>query len=328
MPKSPFDPRGRGIGLLSICLLLVSSAPAEAGVRWSVDASASGTSCGPTLIEVNSRLLLDITVRTDDQALAIQGAVSGYDETILELDPGSSILPDTVFNASCAPGVSCVGGLVNEVGLSIPFEETNVGPGVKVQILSAASGTPAAGFGDADPGAFSGIGGDPQFRLAFTVIGVGATTIDIGTFATYLDSYTGTLDNLATNTAFTVSSAVFNDADSDRRPDACDNCLAVSNGPLDLDDQIDTDADGYGNACDADYNQDGNTTTLDFAVFLSAFAGQTPNPDTDHNGDGATTTLDFPLYLHAFTGVVPAVGPSGYACAGVSVPCPEDPSEE
>ena len=85
----------------------------------------------------------------------------------------------------------------------------------------------------------------------------------------------------------------------------------MPNGPLDPADQFDSDADGYGNVCDADYNQDGFTTTLDFAIFLPAFAGLTSNPDTDHNGDGFTTTLDFPFYLDAFTGVSPPVGPSG-----------------
>ncbi len=318
--------------LLAAALVFVASASAEAAVTWSVDARATGTHCDPAFLPVTAggTLLLDITARTDDQALVIQGSVNGYDDTILQFDPAQSILPDTIFNDVCDPSLGCVGGLVNQVGLSLPFEQTNVGAGVEVDIVSASSIDPAAGFGDADLGAFSGVAGDPQFRIAFNVIGEGTTTIGIGSFLAYLDGYTGTLDSLSTNTSFTVTVApiVYSDGDADGVPDECDNCSALPNGRDQIPGQLDTDADGYGNACDADYNQDGYTTTLDFALFLSAFTGQTPNPDTDQNGDGQTTTLDFPLYLDAFRGVIPAAGPSGYACAGISVPCPDDSLEE
>jgi len=315
---------------LSMLAVLVTSTPARSGVTWSVEASATGAYCDPTFLQVGNTLLLEITARTDDRALAISGSVNGYDDSILQFDPTNSILPDTIFNDSCDSPLGCVGGLLNQVGLTVPFEEANVGPGVEVAIVSASSGLPAAGFGEADPGAFTGVAGDPQFRIAFTVIGAGATTIGIGSFPAYLDGYTGTLDSLATNTSLTVTTAVFaySDADADRVPDECDNCSILPNGRNSLPGQLDTDADGYGNACDADYNQDLLTTTLDFGTFLTAFTGAAPNPDTDHNGDGETTTLDFPLYLKAFTGVVSPVGPSGYPCAGISVPCPDDLPEE
>jgi len=109
------------------------------------------------------------------------------------------------------------------------------------------------------------------------------------------------------------------DSDSDLVPDPFDNCSVLANGPNELSNQVDTDTDGYGNACDADYSNDGFTTTLDFVTFLMAFTGTAPNLATDHNGDGATTTLDFQTYLLAFQGVQP-LGPSGLACAG-TVPC-------
>ena len=37
-----------------------------------------------------------------------------------------------------------------------------------------------------------------------------------------------------------------------RSPDACDNCTLLSNAS-----QIDVDAEGYGNACDPDFNNSG-----------------------------------------------------------------------
>jgi len=109
------------------------------------------------------------------------------------------------------------------------------------------------------------------------------------------------------------------DSDSDLVPDSFDNCSIQANGPNELSNQVDTDTDGYGNVCDADYSNDGFTTTLDFVTFLTAFTGAVPNLVTDHNGDGFTTTLDFQTYLLAFQGIQP-LGPSGLACAG-TVPC-------
>ena len=110
------------------------------------------------------------------------------------------------------------------------------------------------------------------------------------------------------------------DGDSDLVPDQFDNCVARANGPAEGSNQVDADLDGYGNACDSDYNQDFATTTLDFSTFLNAFTGAVPNLETDHNGDGATTTLDFSRFLADFQGLV-GPGPSGLACAGVTTPC-------
>ena len=110
------------------------------------------------------------------------------------------------------------------------------------------------------------------------------------------------------------------DGDSDLVPDAFDNCVARANGPAEGSNQVDADQDGYGNACDSDYDQNFATTTLDFPIFLDAFTGVTPTTVTDHNGDGATTTLDFSLFLADFQAPNGPPGPSGLACAG-TVPC-------
>jgi hypothetical protein len=50
------------------------------------------------------------------------------------------------------------------------------------------------------------------------------------------------------------------DSDRDGRPDWADNCVAVANFR-----QVDSDGDGYGNACDADLNDDGRVTDEDVA---------------------------------------------------------------
>lgn len=123
--------------------------------------------------------------------------------------------------------------------------------------------------------------------------------------------------------AFSANAGSVVDGDGDLVPDAFDNCTTTVNGPGEMSNQVDTDLDGYGNACDADYRFETPTddflvTTGDFPIFLAAFTGATPDLNTDHNGDGLTTTADFGLFLAQFQGQ--PLGP-GLSCAGVSVPC-------
>ena len=71
------------------------------------------------------------------------------------------------------------------------------------------------------------------------------------------------------------------DTDLDLVPDAYDGCTTIADGPADPCNQVDTNLDGYGNACDPDYDNNGATTTTDFNEFLGSFI-TTFNPDTDH----------------------------------------------
>ena len=106
------------------------------------------------------------------------------------------------------------------------------------------------------------------------------------------------------------------DVDGDLVPDSFDNCTpGVANGPNDGSNQVDTDIDGYGNACDADYDNDLAVTAGDFGIFLGVFGG--PGTLQDHDGDGAITASDFGIFLGYFGG---PVGTSGLACAGTT-PC-------
>ena len=56
--------------------------------------------------------------------------------------------------------------------------------------------------------------------------------------------------------AMAVSAGPMEDFDGDRVPHEFDNCARRANGPLQASNQVDTDLDGYGNPCDADYNND------------------------------------------------------------------------
>ncbi len=109
------------------------------------------------------------------------------------------------------------------------------------------------------------------------------------------------------------------DTDGDGVPDASDNCLLVPNAPpLDCD----TDQDGYGNACDADYNDDGLVGGADFSQLIAAYGSISGEPeydaDIDADGDGQIGGLEFALTLGSYGG---PPGPSGLACAG-TIPCP------
>ena len=107
------------------------------------------------------------------------------------------------------------------------------------------------------------------------------------------------------------------DTDGDGNADNADNCMLLANPG-----QLDADADGYGNLCDADLNNSGTVTTADFGL-LRSLLGQAAGVSAaaaaaDMNGSGTVTTADFGL-LRARLGTMP--GPSGLACAG-TVPCP------
>jgi hypothetical protein len=107
------------------------------------------------------------------------------------------------------------------------------------------------------------------------------------------------------------------DTDGDGVFNVLDNCLTVPNGigPPALD--CDTDNDGYGNGCDADYNNDWIVGGPDFGTFTMAFAAMSPGI-TDANCDNTTGGPDFGPFTMGFALMVP--GPSGLHCAGM-VPC-------
>lgn len=106
------------------------------------------------------------------------------------------------------------------------------------------------------------------------------------------------------------------DDDGDGIENAVDNCLNVPNAPpLDCD----VDQDGYGNACDSDYDNSGLQSMSDDVGFFSAqyglFAGASV---ADHDCDGIVGGPDAG-YFYRSRATPP--GPSGLACAG-SIPCP------
>ncbi|MFK8030013.1 MAG: thrombospondin type 3 repeat-containing protein [Gammaproteobacteria bacterium] len=91
----------------------------------------------------------------------------------------------------------------------------------------------------------------------------------------------------------TIFTELFSDNDGDGVNDSADNCFLVANS-----DQVDTDNDGYGNACDADFNNDCVVNFIDIGAFADEFLGT--NALFDLNGDGAVNFLDYTTLTNQF----------------------------
>ncbi|MFK7886542.1 MAG: proprotein convertase P-domain-containing protein [Gammaproteobacteria bacterium] len=94
------------------------------------------------------------------------------------------------------------------------------------------------------------------------------------------------------------------DSDGDGVTDDVDNCTMVANA-----DQRDTNGDGFGNACDADLNNDCIVNVVDLGLLRSVFF--TADDDADLNGDGIVNVVDLGLLrLGFFNPPGPAVEPN------------------
>lgn len=94
------------------------------------------------------------------------------------------------------------------------------------------------------------------------------------------------------------------DTDGDGVLDYNDNCTNVANAS-----QQDTDGDNYGNACDADFNNDGIVNSLDLGLFKQMFFA-TGDVEADMNNDQIVNSLDLGLFKASFFSVP---GPSSTA---------------
>jgi len=95
------------------------------------------------------------------------------------------------------------------------------------------------------------------------------------------------------------------DLDGDRFAEGFDNCVVVPNSG-----QEDTDGDGFGNACDCDFDQNGECDVADFTIFREDYiAAADRGVGTDMDGNGAVSVADFSLFRTGYVTGVP--GPSG-----------------
>lgn len=121
---------------------------------------------------------------------------------------------------------------------------------------------------------------------------------------------------IATAVSALATQAAALDTDLDGLEDNVDNCVLVPNSGAE---QCDTDADGFGNACDADYTQDGAVSPADWPILEADYAsGSDSGVGTDHNCDGVVSPSDLHTYIPQYEQGAP--GPSGLICAGFE-PC-------
>ncbi|MFK7888538.1 MAG: thrombospondin type 3 repeat-containing protein, partial [Gammaproteobacteria bacterium] len=97
------------------------------------------------------------------------------------------------------------------------------------------------------------------------------------------------------------------DTDGDGVIDSQDNCTNVANIA-----QTDSNADGFGNECDADLNNDCVVNVVDLGILRSVFFSA--NADADFNGDGVVNVVDLGMMRALF------FAPPGPSEVGVGCP--------
>lgn len=105
---------------------------------------------------------------------------------------------------------------------------------------------------------------------------------------------------IAAVASLVASPALAADSDGDRVSNARDNCVSVSNP-----DQLDSDADGLGNACDFDYNNDGVVDGTDKQLLEKAFGTEETKPGFnsvfDADDDGVVAGSDWAAFIRALS---------------------------
>jgi len=103
------------------------------------------------------------------------------------------------------------------------------------------------------------------------------------------------------------------DFDGDGVGDNSDNCSEASNPSQD-----DTDGDGCGNLCDADYDNNGIVGFPDFGAFSAAFS--TNNEEFCHTDPVSRCTVGFPDFGFFSGNFSAAPGPSGTTSGTIACP--------
>jgi hypothetical protein len=108
---------------------------------------------------------------------------------------------------------------------------------------------------------------------------------------------------LAVSFSLAAGAGTIADFDVDLIPDVFDNCSEKVNGPGTGGanaDQADEDSDGFGNACDCDFTQDGTVLVDDISSLFGAFNG--PSLLHDNTGDGTVLVDDVSFCFGQFNG--------------------------
>ena len=126
---------------------------------------------------------------------------------------------------------------------------------------------------------------------AWVIFDVGTGTAQVCLFFATSGCIPGATEAVVVEGGFSLGGGA--DSDGDGIDDSVDNCTLAANAS-----QIDTDNDGYGNACDADFNNDCVANFVDLGILRTLFFQ--PNNEADINGDGITNFVDLGLFRTLF----------------------------
>ena len=109
------------------------------------------------------------------------------------------------------------------------------------------------------------------------------------------------------------------DTDSDGVVDSLDNCVTKSNAA-----QVDSDADGVGNLCDGDMNNNNVVNSQDYVLFRAQIGQPSVAPTynkADINANGVVNSQDYVL----FRGLLGSVPATQTGLCNATWPCPTNP---
>jgi hypothetical protein len=174
-------------------LLVFSASFASAELTYTATAtSSSGSLTGLVpgdVVTIDITLRSDADVNADQLAFGVGGTAINYDESIISYTSGAAA--SDVLVQVCIPATGCFGGVDNSTIAAATPQLSLANPlGPEVQFVNAASTSGSAFSGATDEGVITGVAGDPQFQLVFTVPegADGETTIEIGASVDYGDA--------------------------------------------------------------------------------------------------------------------------------------------
>jgi hypothetical protein len=266
------------------------------------------------LVESNTVTITGLTIPTPISAFGLEYAIDGsaYTAQPGTLANGQQLrvrLRSSRFVGGFASGSVRLGSTFNERFASFQLFTrsfaaaddagvTGFGQGVEIPILANDQGFDLQ---VADVQVFRA-----PLRGTVAIVGSGAARVARYTPAPGFvgtDTFEYGVDDGARVDIAVVSVRVIDDPDGDQVSSEVDNCTEWPNPG-----QGDADGDGFGNACDADLNQDGRVNFADVALFRGRFG--TSDPAADFDGSGLVNFADL-ARLRVLFGRPP--GPSGLA---------------
>ncbi|MEM7081458.1 MAG: thrombospondin type 3 repeat-containing protein [Pseudomonadota bacterium] len=239
------------------------------------------------LAALTNSTIIDTSNFIGNTTFGISPAVAGADffGPDAEVRSDDLILNGSGFHGLSTPHVGLnFSPAVNAVGVT-----SNPVDGGRIQLYSGPNGTGTL-LSETD------FGGTNSFQFTGVI-----TTSDIGSVVFTCDFNQDLACGLRDPMFGTASALV--DSDGDGVDDSVDNCLLAPNPS-----QVDSDSDSFGNACDADFNNDGITNFLDLVLLSPAFLST--DPVFDLNADGVVNFLDIALFSGLFL-TAPGPGATG-----------------